>query len=285
MDRSIKAGSYHCSRSCLIERIASFVAALALTAAAGLFAAFAPGNGFLSMLGQRPKVEPAPDRVVYVAAPRPDEIPQIAIDRRRTAVTSARPSPRVDPVVPSGLSTVQPNSADSASARAAELRPDRGPRPTTPNTNNALSPRASAGAPVAAAIAGFTRPSEPVRFDSAIGEFDKRFKEGVLSGVLKPPPPTQAEIDAKYREQAFEAIVARAGGVPARTLTPMGSIPVPLPFGGPSKKQRERDRAIFAELQKSVALRQQKADSIAAARKRRADSLAQLADSGRRRNH
>jgi hypothetical protein len=284
MDRSIKAGSYHYSRSCLIERIASFVAALALTAAAALFAAFAPGKGFLSTLGQRLNVEPAVDRVVYIA-PRPDEIPQKAIDRPRTVVTSARPSAGVNPVVPSSSSIDQPSSTDSTTARAGDVRPVPGGRPTTPNTNNAVSPRVSAGAPAAAAIVGFTRPSKPVRFDSAIAEFDKKFKEGALAGVLKPPPPTQAEIDAKYREQALEAIVARAGGVPARTLTPMGSIPVPLPFGGPSRKQRERDRAIFAELQKSVALRQQKADSIAAARKRRVDSLAQLADSGRRPNH
>jgi hypothetical protein len=63
------------------------------------------------------------------------------------------------------------------------------------------------------------------------------------------------------------------------------SIPVGLPGGGPSNKQRARDRAIFAELQKIVALRHQKAESIATVRKRRADSLAQVADSGRRRQN
>jgi hypothetical protein len=63
------------------------------------------------------------------------------------------------------------------------------------------------------------------------------------------------------------------------------SIPVGLPLGGPSNKQRARDRALFEALQKTVALRQQKAESIAAVRKRRVDSLAQLADSGRRRQN
>jgi hypothetical protein len=112
---------------------------------------------------------------------------------------------------------------------------------------------------------------------------DKNFKEGLASGLLRPPPPTQEEIDAKLRAQALEAIVARGAGAPAPRVLIGASIPVGLPGGGPSNKQRAQDRAIFAELQKTVALRQQRAESLAAVRKRRVDSLAQLADSGRRR--
>jgi hypothetical protein len=62
--------------------------------------------------------------------------------------------------------------------------------------------------------------------------------------------------------------------------TSAGGISVPLPFGGPSKKQRERDRAIEAQLKVLRALRQQRIDSVVASRKRRlADSLARVADS------
>jgi hypothetical protein len=147
-----------------------------------------------------------------------------------------------------------------------------------------MSP-APAGAPAVAATAGFTRSSGPMKFDSAVSAVNKRFKEGIASGLLEPPPPTQDEIDAKLRAEAFGSIAARGAGVPFRQVMVGGGFAVGLPGGGPSKKQRARDRAIFAELQKSVALRQQKAESIATVRKRRVDSLAQLADSGRRRRN
>jgi hypothetical protein len=124
-----------------------------------------------------------------------------------------------------------------------------------------------------------------MKFDSAVSAVNKRFKEGIASGLLEPPPPTQDEIDAKLRAEAFGSIAARGAGVPFRQVMVGGGFAVGLPGGGPSKKQRARDRAIFAELQKSVALRQQKAESIATVRKRRVDSLAQLADSGRRRRN
>jgi hypothetical protein len=98
--------------------------------------------------------------------------------------------------------------------------------------------------------------------------------------VFKPLPPTQAEVDAKARDEAFEAVAARGAGEPVRTTMAGGSIAVGLPGGGPSK-QRERDRAIFADIQKIHAQRQLRIDSVVAARKR-ADSLIRLADSSRK---
>jgi hypothetical protein len=135
-----------------------------------------------------------------------------------------------------------------------------------PGTRSAAAARSTAGAPVASARAGFTH--------------------GLVEGVGPPPfrplPPTQAEIDAKWRDQAFEVAAARGAGVPVRMTTAAGGVSVPLPFGGPSKKQRERDRAIEAELKVSRALRQQRIDSVLAARKHRlADSGARVSDSPR----
>jgi hypothetical protein len=137
-----------------------------------------------------------------------------------------------------------------------------------PATTGGKAARSTAGAPVASAKVGFTH--GPV--------------EGVGPPPFKPLPPTQAEVDAKWRDQAFEVAAARGAGVPVRMTTAAGGVSVPLPFGGPSKKQRERDRAIEAELNASRALRQQRIDSIVAAivaaRKRRlADSLARARDS------
>jgi hypothetical protein len=102
---------------------------------------------------------------------------------------------------------------------------------------------------------------------------------GLATGRLKPPPLTQAERDAKLRAEAFEVVAARAAGVPLRRTMAGGSIPVPLPFGGPSRKERERDRAIEAQLKGVRALRQLRVDSVVAARRRGIDSLAHVADS------
>jgi hypothetical protein len=224
---------------------------------------------------------------------------------RRTAGTSGLDGRRlseqlvfVSPtIVPAPAAAVVPprqarRSAPQAAARATDATTAREPAPArdtmsvrppvaTPTAVGPSSaPPASAGAPVASAVVGFTRTSQPIRFDSVLRTMSDSIAIGLASGVLKPPPLTQAEKDAKWRDEAFEVAAARASGAPLRRTMAGGSIPVPLPFGGPSRKQRERDRAIEAELKPIRALRQQKVDSIVAAReRRRADSLAHLPDS------
>ena len=241
----------------------------------------APGHGFLSVFRPSRTASPSPDRVVYIAPSFPAELP-LSINRARFGESSARARPTAQTPTTSGSGVVESNApADTAAARTRSARPERTTAPAIPPS----APPVAAGAPAAAAMVGFTRPSEPTKFDSAISAMDKTFKEGLASGLLRPPPPTQDEIDAKLRAEALEAIAARGAGVPVRQVMVGGSIPVGLPGGGPSNKQRARDRAIFAELQKTVVLRQQKAESIATVRKRRVDSLAQLADSGKRRQN
>jgi len=104
---------------------------------------------------------------------------------------------------------------------------------------------------------------------------------GLKTGRLDAAP-TQEERDAKLRAESFEIADAHGKGEPVRQTMAGGSIAVPLPFGGPSRKQRERDRALGAELMVMRAVRQARIDSIVAARqRRRTDSLARIADSMR----
>lgn len=240
----------------------------------------APGHGFLAAFRARETTtRPSPDRVVYVTPPTLVERAVRAV-QPRVGATRAAPRSTAQPSTSAGSGAITAN-ADTAAARP-------NPSAVEPTTSPAIppsAPRVAAGAPAAAASVGFTHPSEPIKFDSAVSAVNKKFQDGIASGLLRPPPPIQDEIDAKLRAEAFEAIVARGAGVPVRRTMIGVSVPVGLLGGGPSKKQRARDRAIFAELQKTVALRQQKAESIAIARKRRVDSLAQVADSGRRRQN
>ena len=113
----------------------------------------------------------------------------------------------------------------------------------------------------------------------------------VAAGILEPPPPTQDERDAKLRAEALAAVAARSAGLPIAppTLT-LGRIGPRrqdttstggggLPLGGPTRRQRERDRAIHAKTVELLARVQRRADSVTAERRRRTDSLAAVGDS------
>ena len=263
-----------------VERVASFAAAVGVTIGAGLVMMLAPGHGFLDGFKLRQTASLSPDRVVYVAPARVVQ-PRSSVVRPRVAATNGGARSTMQTPATPGSDIVESNAAptDTAAATPKSARVESTTSPPMPPKPSGVS----AGAPSVAAPVGFTHLSEPLKFDSAVGAVNKRFKEGLAGGLLQPPPPTQDEIDAKLRAEALEAIAARGAGAPVPRVLIGAGIPVGLPGGGPSNKQRARDRAIFAELQKSVALRQQKAESVATARKRRVDSLALLADSGRRR--
>ena len=236
-----------------------------------VFAALEPV--FVSMSRSTPGLdaERVSEHVVYVRPPSP--VPLVAPTRQ-----AARPSARIEPRGATATTAREPLQAvrrDNASAPATEANA-RSTRETT------AASRVAAGAPISGAVVGFRRSSEPFRADSAAKAVSERLSAGLTSGLLVPPGPTQEERDAKLRDQSFEIADARGKGEPVRMNTPAGSIPIPLPFGGPSRKQRERDRAIGAELAVMRAVRQARVDSIVAARqRRRADSLARIADSMR----
>jgi hypothetical protein len=119
---------------------------------------------------------------------------------------------------------------------------------------------------------------------------NQTLRNRVAAGLLNPPPLTQGERDAKLRAEALDAIGARSAGLPIAppTLT-LGIGPRRqdttstggggLPLGGPSRRQRERDRAIHAKTVELLARVQRRADSVTAERRRRTDSLAAVGDS------
>ena len=256
------------------ERVASLAAATGVTLGTALVVLAALEPVFVSMSRSTPGLdaERVSEHVMYVRPPAP--VPVVAPTRQ-----AARTSARIEPRGPTATIAGEPRPAlrrDSVSSAAEAAVPSKSTRETTSGS------RVAAGAPVSGAVVGFRRSSEPFRADSAAKAVSERLSAGLTSGLLKPPGPTQEERDAKLRDQSFEIVDARGKGEPVRTNTPAGSIPIPLPFGGPSRKQRERDRAIGAELAVMRAVRQARVDSVVAARqRRRADSLARIADSMR----
>jgi hypothetical protein len=267
---------YHVSS---LERAASFVAASGVTAATALLVLVA----LVPRLGTRPEPAPiavrqAPERVVFVASPTSTP-PVVATRQTRRPPARAESGPVVRSLQHEPNTASPPDTAPATAARAARRETDASA------TNAATGPTVSAqpapaGAPAASASVGFRLPSSPIRFDSALRARTDSVRNGLAAGLLHPPPLTQAEIDAKWRAEAFEVAAARGAGEPVRRTMAGGSIPVPLPFGGPSRKQRERDRAIEAQLAVMRALRQARADSAVAARRRRhPDSVAPVADS------
>jgi hypothetical protein len=266
-----------------IERVATFATACGLTVGTTLvvFGALVPRVTRPSAITSALDARQVSEQLVFVS-PSPSipraPAPAVVATRQRRG-SSARADSRAVVASPAPELAVLPPPDTSSS------KPSRAV-PVLMETKS--EPRATAGAPVASAVVGFARSSRPVRFDSVLRRVTDSIGIGLAVGAIKPPPPTQAETDAKWRDEAFEVVAARTSGVPLRRTMAGSSIAVPLPFGGPTRKQRERDRAKEAELKPNWALRQQKVDSIKAARQRGADSLARLPDSlrlGARRQH
>lgn len=152
-------------------------------------------------------------------------------------------------------------------------------------TGTSYSSEASVGALSREVTVGFPRGrSEPVRFDSALRAMHDDLVAGLAAGAFDSPALAQAQRDEQLRARARAAIAARSAGVPISPgMVAGGKIAVPLPFGGPSRAQRERERAVNAVTVKILARVRQRLDSVAAARRARSmDSLAYLADSLRR---
>jgi hypothetical protein len=248
-----------------IERVATFVAACGLTVGTALvvFGALVPRVTRPSASTSALDARQVSEQLVFVSPPISRAPTPAVVAMRQRRRSSSQADSRAAVASPAIESAVLPLS-DTSSSKAS------GTVPVLMETKS--EPRATAGAPVASAVVGFPRSSRPVRFDSVLRRVTDSIGVGLAVGAIKPPPPTQAETDAKWHEQAFEVAAARTSGVPLRHTMGGSSIAVPLPFGGPTRKQRERDRAIEAELKPIWALRQQKVDSIKAARQRRADS-------------
>lgn len=287
------------------ERVASIAAATCVTVATALllFAAALPGFVPVSAPVSALDAGRASEHLVYVMTRAP--LPAVA-PAPPTATPPPRPESGGAARSPAGERVPPPNRLGVASASGAGTPPVTTP-PTTSDTGSLWAPRAvspllwpdatsasettagtagsagaAAGAPVAGVAVGFaSRRPALMRFDSALRALRDNLAAGLASGRLKPPPLTQAERDVQLRTEALAVIAARGAGVPVpRATLAGGGVAIPLPFGGPSREQRERDRAIHAQTLEILARVQRRVDSVVAARRRwRADSLAHVEDS------
>jgi hypothetical protein len=117
-----------------------------------------------------------------------------------------------------------------------------------------------------------------MNFDSALRVVHDSLDAEFAAGRPRSVPRTQEERDAQWRAQALAALAERNnGGLNPRAISGGVSIPLGLPFGGPSHEARERDRAAYAQAKEIQARIQRRVDStLAARRQRHVDSLARV---------
>jgi hypothetical protein len=263
------------------ERAASFAVASCVTVGATLLVFAALGPTFVRQPASGPaaNVRHVAERVEFLNPREPlASVPLTRQVRRPPTRASAQLN---DDLNAREAVTASPPDSGAHARRIAEPSANA----TLTSTSEAPARPAStasalAGAPRASVTVGFTRESTPVRFDSVLRVMTDSVGIGLLAGAIKVPPPTQAERDAKWRDEAFEVVAARGAGRPFVRKIIGGGIPIGLPFGGPSRKERERNRAIEAELTVMRAQRRARIDSIsgrasAARRLRRACRAAQ----------
>jgi hypothetical protein len=186
------------------------------------------------------------------------------------------------PLVSTTTEHAAPNAGDRLTARAVSplLWPNASAANETTTGIASLSDAAD-GLP-SGVSAGFSRRRhEPIDFDSALRSVHDNLAAMLSGGQLKRLPLKQTDLDAQARAKALASIAARGAGVPiAHGIAGGGHIDTPLPFGGPSRKQRIRDSTINAQTKETLARVQRRLDSAMATRERRlTDSLAHVEDS------
>lgn len=254
------------SNASRVERIASAAVATALAIATALFALSAARPRFGNAREDAPERDRVAERLVYVVARPPADMPRGSV-RRMLAGPAA--IPRVSSSEESNHAPTVTGPTEPPDTAAARVTTGKSSRTT-----------AAAGAPIDALTAGIARRSTAAVSDSSLQAYRADLAAGLASGRIEVPPLTQSEIDAKARAAALAVAAARGTGSGLPPIQSGGGASVPLPFGGPSRKQRERERAEYAEAMRIMARVQRKADSlIAARRKRQTDSLARVADS------
>lgn len=287
--------------------MATFVAATGITVAATLlvFTALLPRLVPLSLHERSRYADRTAEGLAYLApAPRTTIAPV-----RAGAVTSSRAEPR-NAAIPKRRDQRSTPREDSA-APLNESAVSRATVPTqnaTADTGDRLSARAMSplllpnfsvgtetkwgaglsGATTNGPVSGIAgmfphRSQEAIDYDSAL----RTVRDGLaatLSGRhAKGKSLEQTERDAQLRADALADIAARGAGTPiARAIAGGGHIDAPVPFGGPSRKQRERDSTINAQTKETLARIQRRLDSASVTRQRRhTDSLAHVEDSSR----
>lgn len=245
-------------------RIASIAVATGVTVASALIVLASAGSRFV------PTWAPATTRdakshseqlAYLVTAPTPAVIPA-----RPAVPLSAR---------------VESRQASASLARERQSKPD-----------------GEMGSPSIAGVPRSTTPTQPAVADTGVpwpapalspllwsestagGKSSRGMASSSGTASYGATPGAAIDRDAHLRAEALATIAARGAGVPnTRTTSAGGRVDIPLPFSGPSNKQRERERIINAQTMKSLARVLQRLDSVAASRKRRqSDSLAHVED-------
>jgi hypothetical protein len=292
----------------LTERIASKLVATGITVGATVLMFAASRSRLMPVFAaELPQPSRAPSEQLTYIVPRSAELTRAPAPATSIQDSRAEPEHRASPATPERVTIPYHIGGDSASVPAPTSTKTDNTAPDTENpwvrrarfrfrasdsasafeatTNPSYSSGASASALATGGAVGFPRArSEPVRFDSALHAVHDNLAAGLSNGAFDTPASKQAQRDEQLRAKALAAIAAKAAGVPiARGMLPGTSISVPLPFSGPSREQRQRDSAVNAVTAKRLARVRQRLDSVVAARRRsRMDSLAQIADSSRR---
>jgi hypothetical protein len=251
----------------LTERVISTAAATIVTL----------GLAFLVLSVPRPIIGITPftakpqsrdaERVIYAAASRP-----------MPAALPSRPVTSKSAPTEAHQNTESRVHAPAVAAYRDGVLPDTGKEAPLAASAGTLPVPTSGTAASRGAAVRFSPPSPPgsTHPDSAL--IGIRSDLGALLSDGSGTSLSQEDRDVQHRAAALKAILARAAGLP----TPPsggGGIPVGLPLGGPSRAQRERDRAIHGENMAIMERIQRRADSLTAARRQRlADSLARLED-------
>lgn len=252
------------------ERAASVAVATAVTMATSLLilVSVQPREAAVSAPIRTRNADSAFEHLAYVLThPHPAVAPTTPI---------ARPSPRSEPqhaaTRPARGSASSSYLDDADSSANASVAPPVDPAQTPPT--------GIGGRWISPGISPRLRP------DSAATGPRTSAPSAIVNGPWQLPhlPLSQSDRDAQARADALAGIAARAAGLPvARGMSGGGHIDAPLPFGGPSRKQRDRDSTINAQTKESLARVFRRLDSVTAARRRRnAQSLAGAEDSSRR---
>ena len=254
------------------ERVASIAAATAITV----------GAAVLVLVPGRPRRFAEPLALSVHNASQPPERLEYAI----------APTPPVAPVLPPTHPKRRVQSPDIAKSEAV-ITPPIAP-PVVADTGTGAPPKAAAFSETTAGTASwrstisapamgsagafFHRDAAPIHYDSALGVVRDSLRSEFAGGRPRSAPQTQAERDAQLRAQALAAFAGRnSAGTSPRMISGGASVPIGLPFGGPSREARERDRAIAAQNKEIQARIQRRVDStLAARRQRHVDSLARV---------
>jgi hypothetical protein len=252
------------------ERVASIAAATAITlgAAVLVFAPMRPRRVAQSVASSVHNAKQVAEHLEYAIAraPASSVAPVVLPTPPRSRVQSQNIT----------KSPAQERHTDSVASvsEAGPVPPLAGPKIAAPSWWSTIGRAPAFGS----AKGPFHRDAEPMDFDSALRVVRDSLEAEFAAGRPRPVPLTQAERDAQWRAQALAAFAERTNGdFNPRTISGGASVPIGLPFGGPSHETRERDRAIFAQDKEIQARIQRRVDStLAARRQRHADSLARV---------